>query len=61
MKAVGILLAVVGVLLMAFQIYMGATKYHLTRSSDMHKFILWMAVGLVLTIIGAVMARRGSE
>ena len=58
MKVFGMVLAVVGILLMVVQMVMGATKYHLTRPHDMHKFMLWMAVGLVVAIVGALMARQ---
>jgi hypothetical protein len=59
MKAVGLLLLVVGLVLMVIQVVLGATSYHLSRTHDMHKFILWMGVGLALVIIGALLAKRG--
>jgi len=61
MKAAGILLVVVGILLMLAQMIMVFTSYHLTRPRDMHRFMLWMAVGLVIAIIGGVLARRADQ
>ena len=61
MKAAGTVLVVVGILLILVQIVMSFTSYHLTRPHDMHRFMLWMAVGLVVAIIGGVLARRADQ
>jgi hypothetical protein len=61
MKAVGMLLVVVGIAVLAIGLVLGCTSYHLTRAHDAHKLIVWMAVGLVIAIIGGLVARRGDE
>lgn len=61
MGTVGIVMVVVGILLMLSQIFMGFGRYHLTHPHDMHQFIAWMAVGLVIAIVGGLLARRNEE
>jgi hypothetical protein len=61
MKAVGMLLAVVGIVVLVIGLVLGCTSYHLTRAHDMHKFIVWVAVGLVIAIIGGLLARQGDQ
>jgi hypothetical protein len=61
MKAVGILLAVAGIVVMVVQTVMGITTYHMNRPHDTHKFIVWMAVGLVIAIIGGLMVRQSDQ
>jgi hypothetical protein len=61
MKAVGMLLVVVGILILAYEVIMGVAKYHLNRPHDMHRFIIGIVVGLVIAIIGGLLGRRGGN
>ena len=61
MRGLGILMLVVGVVLMLARMIMGFTTSHLTRPHDLHRFMLWMAVGLVLAIIGGILVRKGDQ
>jgi hypothetical protein len=61
MKTIGMVVTVVGIALLVLQMVLAATSYHLTRSHDMHRFMLWMAVGLVVAIVGAVMVKKADQ